>query len=341
MNIMKIRVTYFHRNPSAGFSIARVFRTIVDEVSKSGEVVEHYVPSRRALPWHMIQNIYYVFENRDKSGLNHISGDIHYCILALIGCKSVLTIHDTVFIDNVKNPFKRFFKWLFWLYLPVKISSEVICISSKTRESVLKYVKKEKIRVIHNAADPRICFSFKTMNKDDITILHIGCGWNKNLERVIEALARFPYVIHLRIIGKLSKFQIKLLEDSNITYSNKYDLTDEQVVNEYRDSDVVCFPSIYEGFGMPVIEGQKAGRVVLTSYIEPLIEIAGGAACLIDPEDIVSIKNGFLKLIENDAFRDNIVKRGLENIKRFDVKFVVSQYIDVYKSLYDLSNKFT
>lgn len=76
-------------------------------------------------------------------------------------------------------------------------------------------------------------------------MLHIGTRPNKNLERVIEALEGIK--CHLRIIGKLTSEQEKLLSEKKIKYSNGINLTDEEILNEYILCDIVSFPSLYEG----------------------------------------------------------------------------------------------
>ena len=128
---MKIR--FFHRHPACGFSIYKVFQTIESEISKEIEMDEVFMPSPRSMPWDIIINSRFTFKNRNEKGINHISGHIHDVILGLLGCKTVLTIHDLVFIDNVSNPFKRMYKWLFWLYIPIRLANRVTCISSETK----------------------------------------------------------------------------------------------------------------------------------------------------------------------------------------------------------------
>ncbi|KAA6351945.1 hypothetical protein EZS27_000742 [termite gut metagenome] len=283
------------------------------------------------MPLSLLKNLIFVFKNRNKQGINHIPGDIHYCILALIGCKSVLTIHDLVFIKNSKKHFDRFFKYLLWLYLPVKLASRVICISENTKNEVLKYVKIRNIEIINNPIDPAFVYSKKEFNSVNPTILHIGTGWNKNLKRTIMALQDIP--CHLRIVGKLNEEIITLLKCGKIEYSNVFNLTDEEIRQEYINCDIVNFPSEYEGFGMPVIEGQATGRVVLTSYIEPIIEVSGGAVEFVNPLQIESIRNGYLHIISDKQHRDKLIRNGLENVKRFSVQSIEKQYMVLYKTI--------
>lgn len=325
-------ITFFHRNHKCGYSIYKVFKTIEKELQIQGQNIEEYfMPSPNSMPWDIIKNCIFTFKHRNKKGINHISGHIHDVILGLLGCNTVLTIHDLVFLDNVNNPIKRFYKWLFWLYLPVKFADIVTCISNETKRNVLSYIKTDKIRVIYNPIDPAFEYLPKEFNEECPVILHIGTFWNKNLERTIMALEGIK--CHLRIIGKIDERTVSLLKERKISYSNAYNLTDEEIVQEYVNCDIVNFPSIYEGFGMPVIEGQKTGRVVITSCIQPIIEIAGEGVYFVDPYKIESIRKAYMDIINNKELRENLIEKGLKNTNRFNVKKIAQQYIEVYNKL--------
>lgn len=325
-------ITFFHRNHKCGYSIYKVFKTIENELkSQNIELEEYFMPSQYSMPWDIIKNSRFTFKHRNTKGINHISGHIHDVILGLISCKTVLTIHDLVFIDNVKNPIKRFYKWLFWLYLPIKLADKVTCISNETKRKVLKHIKTDKITVVYNPVDPAFEYVPKIFNKECPIILHIGTFWNKNLERTIQALEGIN--CHLRIIGEIDNHILQLLQEKNIKFSNAKNLSDEEIRQEYINCDIVNFPSIYEGFGMPVIEGQQIGRIVITSAIEPIKEIAGEAAIFVNPTNIQSIHNAYITAIEDDKLRNEIIQKGLENAKRFQVRDIANQYIELYQSL--------
>jgi glycosyltransferase involved in cell wall biosynthesis len=153
-------------------------------------------------------------------------------------------------------------------------------------------------------------------------------------------LAREVYILcfedipcHLRIIGKLSEEIVSVLTEYKIEYSNAFQLSDEEIRQEYKNCDIVNFPSEYEGFGMPVIEGQKTGRVVLTSHIEPIIEIAGDAVHFVNPKEVESIRDGYLKIISDAEYRNGLILKGLVNTKRFELSHIVEQYMKVYEEL--------
>ena len=77
------------------------------------------------------------------------------------------------------------------------------------------------------------------------------------------------------------------------------------------------FPSLYEGFGIPVLEAGACGVPVITSNTSSLPEIAGDAALLVDPHDVDAIAEAMRRLVTDDALRSELARRGLENVQRF------------------------
>ena len=326
------KITYFHRNKQDGFSILKVSRAFIDEVKKTTDVEEFFVPYKGSLhPFATLKNIWFVFKNRNKRGINHVTGDIHFSMLALIGCKSVLTIHDTYSVEKSKNPIKQFIRNQLYYKFCVRLASQIVCISEKTKRDVQKIAKRENVAVIYNAISPLFHFVPKQFNEQNPVILQIGTGWNKNLQNTIKALAGVP--CELRIIGKLSDEIVSLLEKENISFSTKTNLTDEEIVKEYEACDIVSFCSVFEGFGVPIVEANAVGRCVITSNIEPMTEIAGNSACLVNPNDVSSITDGFKKIIFNAGYRKKLIDSGQENVKRFRAESVAKQYLQLYNDL--------
>lgn len=323
-------ILFFHRNIKCGFSINKVSQTFIRKID---DYQEFYAPFNRADVISLLRNLLFVFRHRNKHAINHITGDIHYCIMALLGCKSVLTIHDTNMYDFCRNPLKRWvFRW-FWFKLPIRFAGKVVCISTETKRRVLQFSKRKDIEVIYNAVDD----SFLRQKPQPVPyhkkphILLIGTNVNKNVVRTIEALSGIE--CQLIIIGHLNDEISNALKKHQMDYIIKTKLRDAEIIEEYRACDIVSFCSIYEGFGMPIIEGNAMGRPVITSCIEPLIEIAGDAALLVSPYDVEDMRRGFLNLINDSTLRLRLVENGLKNIMRFQSQEIAKQYMNLYKSL--------
>ena len=137
----------------------------------------------------------------------------------------------------------------------------------------------------------------------------------------------------LHIVGNPSNFQKQLLKKNNITCQISSPLSDEEMRKAYIECDILVFPSIYEGFGLPIMEAQLTGRPVLTSNLSPMKEVAGQGAMLVDPYDPQSIRDGISKIIDDNQFRDQLVEAGFENVKRFDPELVAAQYAELYEEL--------
>ena len=90
----------------------------------------------------------------------------------------------------------------------------------------------------------------------------------------------------------------------------------------------------YEGFGMPILEAQAVGRAVISSNLFSMPEVAGDSAVLVDPFNIGEIRSAILKIISDDTFREDRIRKGFENIKRFDPELIANQYFGLYEMIY-------
>ena len=106
----------------------------------------------------------------------------------------------------------------------------------------------------------------------------------------------------------------------------------------YRRARVVVFPSLAEGFGLPVAEAMACGAPVVTSDLSAMPEVAGGAAVLVDPEDADDIANGIQRVVENTELRRDLRERGPERATRFSAESVVPRLLEIYQRVVQRSN---
>jgi glycosyltransferase involved in cell wall biosynthesis len=269
---------------------------------------------------------------RNQATVNHITGDTNFLALGLPRRTTILTIHDCGLLDR-KNRLARWILWYFWLKLPVRNSQIVTAVSESTRQDIIRLTgcSPKKVCVIPTVIKPSFAYSPKTFQKDYPTVLHIGNGPNKNLERHAQALAGLPCRFH--VVGQINNKQIALLKQLKLDFLISYNLSDEALQDAYRQADIVLFCSTSEGFGMPIIEAQTVGRVVVTSSIAPMTDVAGEGACFADPLSISDIRRAIEQVLYDNNYRNKLIYNGLENVKRFNPETVARQYIDLYERI--------
>lgn len=331
-----MNITYFIRSKDSGFSIGKLFRPLIKEIGMDNEVYTYYVPCKRYNFYGVCKNLWYVFKHRNRKGINHITGDLHFCILALIGCKSVLTVHDLGFYIVHKDEMSFIYRNLLFLlqiYLPIRLATQVIAISPKTKSEILKYVPSAKVTLAHHVSIDKFKYSPKKFNTDYPRILQIGTtAPTKNLESSLKALAGIK--CHFRIIKEMTSDQHELAQSLHIDYSNSFNLTDEEIIKEYQMADIVLFPSLYEGFGAITVEAQATGRPVITTNLEPMKSIAGNGAILLNnPLDITEIKDAIQRIIQDVPYRQTLIENGIKNAAKYTLSNCVKEHLDVYYSL--------
>lgn len=314
-----------------GFSIGKVFKPVIERISSVTEVDSIELPCANYSPTSLWHNVRFA---RKAASLKHydiihITGAEHYLLPFLTKYKTVITVHDLGFYTNHKKNLWLMGKYLLWIK-SLKCANYITFISEKTEREVqrLVHLKDGHHGVVPNAIGTEFHYVKKEINIHHPIILHVGTKTNKNLENTAIALNDYP--CKLRIIGRLKENQISILNSNSIDYESVSNLTDEEILQEYINCDYVNFPSLYEGFGMPIIEGQAVGRPILTSNISPMKEIAGEGAVLVDPTNPKSIRQGFYALSQET---DNLIRKGLENVKNFSINNVTKQYLEIYKQL--------
>ncbi len=337
---MSKTLTFFYRKKNAVFfSIEQVFERIAQELAANYrnefELRELALPRPTKLQ-NLLPNI--LFARKTQSDINHITGDIHYALLGFSRRKiNILTIHDCVLLKKFSRRDPRFWliKWV-WHVWPIRKADCVTVISENTRADLLNFIGCDpgKIRVIPNFIDPAFAQMARTSSalRERPRILFVGTTPNKNLDRLSQAMEGIP--VDLDIIGKLNEEQLARLRQHGITYSQSFNLSREELLQHYRDCDLLAFPTTLEGFGLPIIEGQAAGLPVLTSDLSPMREVAGAGACLVDPYRPEAIREGLLRIIGDEAYRHRLSTRaGFNNVRRYDLDSVVLQYVELYREL--------
>lgn len=322
-------VILLRRRTSAGqYSVERVVDDIAGAHPPDVEVsvVEAPHVSVGVLP--RLRNL--VFASRLRADVVHVTGDIQYCALAVPSTRSVVTVLDLVSLRRLAG-WRRTALELLWYRLPARRAGAIVVISEAVRTELIDLtpLAASKSTVIGCPVSP--IFSTDDTGVEQLgaaQILQVGTAPNKNLERVAQAASALG--VELRVVGRLSDVQRASLDGLPLEYTDAADLTDDEMVRSYRESSVVVFASTYEGFGLPIIEAQACGIPVVTSNIAPMCDVAGGAAVLVDPYDVASIRRGLEQALD-EGRRAELIEAGLANAARSSPERIAAEYAEVYR----------
>lgn len=164
----------------------------------------------------------------------------------------------------------------------------------------------------------------------------------KNLPRVLESFARVRQVhprVNLAIVGPPSWGGHHVLRevlrsadaDQGVVFTGF--LSDEDLQALYQGAHALVFASLYEGFGLPALEAMSHGTPVITSNVSALPEVVGDAAILVDPTSVESISRAMVQLLEDDALRQELGRRGKIRSRLFTWEATAAETLRVYRSL--------
>ena len=338
-NNKKINVTFFQRRPREGFSFSLesifndVRKRLADKINVTTKISSHYNDGYATKLYNIVEAGF-----RRSNSVNHITGEVHFLNLLMEKKTVILTVLDCGMVHRKKGLSKWFITSLY-LTWPVRKASFITAISEVTKQEIIAYTccNPEKIIVIPVAISDIYQPYPKEFNEAKPIILHIGTGYNKNLFRLIEALNGIS--CHLTIVGKLEREHLQALSANHIDFSNEYNISNERLLEKYVECDMLSFVSTFEGFGMPIVEANAVERVVISSNISSMPEVANDAAHLVNPFDVLDIRNGIVTLITNSGYRKQLLEKGRKNKERFHADRIADSYFEIYKKVAEQNDK--
>ena len=273
---------------------------------------------------------------------------------------TVVTVHDVIQFVLPEYAWRKISRMYFSLVSRgARRADAVITVSECSKNDIVKLLglPPESVHVIGNAVDASSFYPVRdawllasVRERYGIGprfILYFGgFDMRKNVPRIIQAYSRLPEHLkreyQLVIAGRYQHLGHPLYPDPRVTVQQLG--LDNHVVftGQFREQDkapllsaatIFAFPSLYEGFGIPVLEAMACGTPVVTSNLSALPEVAGDAGLLVDPYDPDAICNAFAELLENQARRDELSRRGLERARHFTWHEVAEQTVRVYRQV--------
>ncbi|MEZ4180486.1 MAG: glycosyltransferase family 1 protein [Candidatus Doudnabacteria bacterium] len=271
--------------------------------------------------------------------------------------RSVITIHDTAWL-NYPEAFTWFMRhYLHWsTKTAVKKATKIIAVSQSTKTDLVKYynVDPEKIAVIphgytvseqdqESTSDPLIGLSSKTkaLLPDKYILFLSTIQPRKNLPGLIAAFRefknQFPEFPHkLVVVGKLGwKFEesLKAIQDNSdiVVYLGRVD--DQERWPIFRKADLFINASLYEGFGMWILEAFECQVPVAVSKVSSLPEVGGDAAVYFDPQNSQEIIDAIVSVLRHPEVAEEMRRKGLERLKLYGWDRCAEQTLNLFNGL--------
>lgn len=243
----------------------------------------------------------------------------------------IFTMHDLNHIDRPENSslLKRMYYALV-LRSACRRAEAVLTVSeySKTRICNWSGISSDKVINVGNGVSNYFGLHAVPYTPGYPYLLCVGNRkGHKNEARVLEAFARVSVGSPYRLLFtgaswlELQKQVNRLGVSKSVIFTGRVD--DEKLAGLYRGARMLVFPSLYEGFGLPILEAFACGTPTLTSNVTAMPEVAGDAALLVNPESIDEIAGAMRRLMHDEVLRASLIKKGLARVKSFTWTAVV------------------
>lgn len=266
------------------------------------------------------------------------------------GIPTLVTIHDLIFL-KFPQYFGRIDRLIYHLKIryACKHADKIIAISEQTRQDIIKayQVDPNKVAVVYQSCDDAFKVLANEAIKDQVRkkynlplkyILNVGTiESRKNLLTLVQALKDVEPAYKLVVVGKKTKYTKLVvttvkhlgLED-RIVFLKNIPFQDLPVI--YQMASVFCYPSLYEGFGIPIIEALYSNVPVVAATGSCLEEAGGPQSLYVAPMDHQLLASAINKILSDSDLQNKMRKYGLEYVQKFDNKLVTNQMMDMYKN---------
>lgn len=268
---------------------------------------------------------------------------------------SLVTLYDTIPLIFPKSYFQnqKAKDWYIQRLNQAKKASKIITISKSSKKDIAKILKvpSEKITVIYPGVDERFkpigkSVTANILKKYKITtpyILTVSTpSFHKNTLSIFQAFKDYinskdtlSLVVVCKLIAKEEKSwqnEIRRLGlDKKVLLTNF--VSDQDLPAIYSGAEVLLFPSLYEGLGLPVLEAFASGIPVITSYVSSLPEVGGEAVLYVNPNKVSDIKRSIKQILDNKNLKQVLIERGFSQVKKFSWDQAATKTLQVYSEV--------
>ena len=294
-----------------------------------------------------------IVDDLQRDGINVYHGLSHELPIGIgeSGIKSVVTVHDLIFM-RFPEQFGRVSRTIYSLKVAkaCAVTDKIIAISKKTREDMIELLGLDaaKIKVVYQGCDPIFKIEQSAEQKASVTrkynlpadfILSVGTiEERKNLLLVVKALSKVENNVPLVIVGKPTKYLKGIKSylsannlDNRVIFLHGVEFADLPAI--YQLAKVFVYPSRYEGFGIPVLEGITSGTPVIAAKGSCLEEAGGSGSLYVDPDDHADLAKKINHVLSDEQLRQKMIAKGKEYSLNFEDEKLANQLIQIYNNL--------
>lgn len=224
----------------------------------------------------------------------------------------------------------------------------VVVVSECTKRDLIEHMgmNERKIKVVYLGADARYKPASESevkkvklkFNIDEPFLLSIGSVPRKNIDGIIRGFAGSKVTDKFKLVlgckNDLEKYK-SLAEELGVTSRVIFakNIPDDDIVSLYTGCHSFVFPSLYEGFGLPILEAMHCGAPVITSKMSACPEVAGDAGILVDPNNINEISSAINDICQNTVLRESLIQKGYGRTKLFSWDKFATEMVNIYNRL--------
>ena len=285
---------------------------------------------------------------RDVNIYHGLSGELPWGI-EKIGIKSVVTMHDAIFV-RYPELYSPTYRWLFTkkVQYACNVADIIIAISEQTKRDLVEFfhADEKKIRVVYqgcsnifreSVTERQIAEVRRKYALPDCYLLDVGAiEPRKNMKNLLRAMAVAGVSLPLVAIGGKSRYADEMAAEAKrlgvyLRMLHNVPFADFPAI--YKAAEVMCYPSIFEGFGIPILEAMCVDTPVLTSTGSCFAETGGDAALYADPLNPKEIGSQLLRILTEDGLKKEMIQKGQEQAARFTDERVAANLIKIYEEL--------